>query len=79
MCCPRPLGSLVTPRGAEHTVYAVTSEKLGLRAATGDSERWEQAEVFFWTQENCFPGIGDQLSVKLENWSLNCLTSRIQG
>ena len=45
-------------------MYAVTSERLGLRAATGDSERWEQAEVFFWTQENCFPGIGDQLSEK---------------
>ena len=50
-------------------MYAVTSERLGLRTATGDRERWEQAEVFFWTQENCFPGIGDQLSVKFENWS----------
>ena len=59
MCCPRALGSLVTPQGSEHTVYAVTSDSLGLRTATGDKEKWEEAEVFFWTQDNCFPGIGE--------------------
>ena len=63
VCCPRVLGSLVTPRGTEHTVYAVTSERLGLRTAAGDRESWEQAEVFFWTQENCFPGIGEKLKI----------------
>ena len=61
VCCPRALGSLVTPQGAEHTVYAVTSDSLGLRTAARDKVKWEEAEVFFWTQARCFPGLGEKL------------------
>ena len=39
-------------------VYAVDNKRIGLRTAARNKETWDQVEVYFWTQETCFPGIG---------------------
>ena len=71
MCCPRVLGALVYGTGVQNRllqlstgahsripVYAVDNKRIGLRTAFRNKETWDQVEVYFWTQETCFPGIG---------------------
>ena len=50
VCCPVLMGRMF---GSQTPVYAINNSSVMIRSQ--DTSYWDNREVFFWTEETCFP------------------------